>query len=361
MEIDITLKNQFDRRNPEGFTTENLHLEIALNLEKPRAIDDLRFVISIHDTSGQFEIFLLDRNDKSGSKESISSQLDFPFLADKPMRFELSVPIQSSKTDTRNLLGIIRELPENKRLYESEFQIDVTCYLKSENLRDKTFTKTFAIDNPFYGRYQWATDTFSEPNKIEQNDAFLPEALSQISNELEEALLEVFELHKDEISEIAALVDGISYDILPHERYAAISFRTTEDEEKYSPADWENYSLIEYRNCDSDKFKAFSRNLFQTFFEIYASSDEFDDNESGINDLLFTAIAKAVLRPSIAEKLRDCGISNAPTISGKFDKSVEYIVSGSETADDFFNYCEAVISDKSEKPIDKRIRLDKFN
>ena len=118
--------------------------------------------------------------------------------------------------------------------------------------------------------------------------------------------------------------------------------------------------MLEYRNCRSEKFKVFSKSLFQLFFEIQSSSDDFEDIEARINDLLLTAIAKAVLRPSVAEKLRDCGISNAPILTDTFDTTVEYIVSVSEYGDDPFNYCESVISNTDTKPADKRIRLDKF-
>lgn len=359
-EIDITLKNHFDRRNPEGYTTETFDLEIALDLDKPRTIDKVKLVISIYDPAVQFEVFLTELNDQFGQQDSIAKQIEFPFEVVKPMHFAFSVPIRSYVTGTKNLLDIIRELPESERLYEKEFHIDVTCYLESENTQDKIYTKTFIIDNPFYGRYQWETDTFTEPAKILQNEKYLPETLAKVSDDLEVALLELFELHKNEIAEIAESVDGISYDILPHERYAAVSFRTAEDDEKYSPADWENYSLLEYRNCKSPKFKAFSNRLFQLFFEIQASSDDFEDIETRINDLLLTAIAKAVLRPSVAEKLRDCGILNAPILTDVFDKTVEYIVSVSEYGEDPFNYCESVLLNTEIEPIDKRIRLDKF-
>lgn len=359
-EIDITFKNHFDRRNPEGYTTETFDLEIAFDLDKPRTVDKIKLAMTIYDPAVQFEVFLMEFDDEFGQHDSLEKQIELPFVADKPMRFPFSVPIRSYKTGTKNLLDIIRELPEKERLYEREFHIDTTCYLKSQNMQDKIFTKTFVTDNPFYGRYQWETDSFTEPAKILQDAKYLPEALAKVADDLEDALLELFELHKDEIEEIAESVDGISYDILPHERYAAISFRTTEDEEKYSPADWENYSLLEYRNGKSPKFKAFSNRLFQLFFEIQASSDDFEDIEARINDLLLTAIAKAVLRPSIAEKLRDCGISNAPVLTDTFDTTVEYIVSVSEYGEDPFNYCESVLLNPEIKPIDERIRLDKF-
>lgn len=359
-EIDITLKNHFDRRNPEGYTTETFDLEIALDLDKPRTIDTVKLVISIYDPAVQFEVFLMELKDQFGQQDHIAKQIEFPFEVVQPMRFAFSIPIRSYVTGTKNLLDIIREAPESERLYEREFHIDVTCYLESQNTQDKIFTRTFVIDNPFYGRYQWESDTFTEPAKVLQDEKYLSEALANVSDDLEEALLELFELHKDEIAEIAGSVDGISYDILPHERYAAISFRTTEDEERYSPGDWENYSLLEYRNCKSEKFKVFSKSLFQLFFEIQSSSDDFEDIEARINDLLLTAIAQAVLRPSIAEKLRDCGISNAPILTDTFDKTVEYIVSVSEYGDDPFNYCESVISNTETQAADKRIRLDKF-
>ena len=359
-EIEITIKNHFDRRDPEGYTTETFDLEIALDLDKPRTVDNVAFAISIYDPAVMFEVCLMERNDQFGQQASIAAQIELPFVADKPMRFAVSVPIRSYVTGTKNLLDIIREAPESERVYEREFHIDVTCYLESQNTQDKSFTKTFAIGNPFAGRYQWETDLFTEPATMEQDEKFLPEALAKVSDDLEDALLELFELHRDEIAEIAGSVDGISYDILPHERYAAISFRTTEDEERYSPADWENYSLLEYSNCKSEKFKVFSKRLFQLFFEIQASSDDFEDIETRINDLLFTAIAKAVLRSPVAEKLRVCGISKAPILTDTFDKTVEYIVSASEYGEDPFNYCESVISDTETKPTDGRIRLDKF-
>ncbi|HRB73089.1 MAG TPA: hypothetical protein PK776_14695, partial [Flavobacterium sp.] len=284
----------------------------------------------------------------------LNDKIAFPLEVDKSMRFACSVPIRSYETGTKNLLDIIREMPESERVYEREFHIDVTCYLESQNTQDKSFTKTFEIDNPFAGRYQWDTDTFTEPATMEQDAKFLPEALTKVTDDLEAALLELFEEHKDEIAEIAESVDGISYDILPHERYAAVSFRTTKDEEKYSPADWEHYSLLEYRNCRSEKFKVVSKRLFQLFFEIQASSDDFEDIEAVINDVLLTAIAKAVLRPSVIEKLSDCGISNTS------DTTVEYIVSLSEYGEGSFNYCESVLSDTDTKLADKRIRLDQF-
>jgi len=355
-EIDITLKNNFDRRNPEGYTTETFALEIALDLDKPRTVDTITFAISIYDPAVQFEVNLMERNDAF----DLNDKITLPIAVDKPMRFACSVPIRSYETGTKNLLDIIREMPESERVYEREFHIDVTCYLETQNTQDKSFTKTFVIDNPFAGRYQWDTDTFTEPATMEQDAKFLPEALAKVTDDLEAALLELFEEHQDEIAEIAGAVDGISYDILPHERYAAVSFRTTVDEEKYSPADWEHYSLLEYRNSKSEKFKAFSKRLFQLFFEIQASSDDFEDIEAVINDVLLTAIAKAVIRPSVAEKLKDCGISNAPVITDTFDTTVEYIVSLSEYGEEPFNYCQSVLSGTETKPVDERIRLDKF-
>ncbi|RZJ70296.1 hypothetical protein [Flavobacterium sp.] len=370
-EIEIELKNQFNRKNPAGYKTESLDLKIALDLDKHRTFDDISFVVSLYDPAVMFEVYLMQLNDKFCQHETIVKQLDkLPFLADKPMSFEVSIPIFSTETETRNLLDIIREAPERERLYCPTFDLDVTFYLMSENQQDKIFIKTFSIDNPFYGRYQWETGQFTEPGEITSDDKNLPNALIDVSDKLEVALLELFEVHKTEISEIADAVDGISYDILPHERYAAVSFRTKSDYDeqeiptygnltKYSPADWENYSLLEYRDCESAKFKAFSTWLFQLFFEIYSSSDDFEDKEARINDLLFLAIADAVLRPSIAAKLRGCGLTEAPTISEEFSTEIEYIVSASEYGK-HFNYCEFLVAERKVKRAAASLRLDKF-
>src|SRR5690606_28718595 len=129
----------------------------------------------------------------------------------------------------------------------------------------------------------------------------LPEKIERIIPMYEQALLELFDLHKEELTKLAELddwVNGISFDIIPNETYSAISFRQGNDYKdpetgvadlslQYNSADWEHYSVFEYDTSKSEKFKQVSEFIFQLFEEIYEQTEDYDEIQGDINHLIF--------------------------------------------------------------------------
>lgn len=202
----------------------------------------------------------------------------------------------------------------------------------------------------------------------------LPEKITQIIPMYESALLELFELHKYEIiplnefDELYSSVNGISYDIIPHERFSAISFRKTGDYKvsgvanldlQYSPADWEHYTFFEYDTSKSQKFREVSEYIFQLYEELYAKNDddEYHSIQQDINHLIFLAIAEAVLQPSVTNKLSEY-LTLAPTLIDEPDGySFEYMVTDMDKSFNF-NYCELIIADRMTKKLVGKLTFD---
>ncbi|AWH84707.1 hypothetical protein HYN59_06045 [Flavobacterium album] len=182
---------------------------------------------------------------------------------------------------------------------------------------------------------------------------------------LEEALVDLFELHRDELVALDT-VDGISFDIIPsaYQTYAAISFRQQSDylsmdpynEDRalmYSPGDWEYYSLLEYRTCRSEKFREAAKYIFRIFEEIYEEVGEYDGIQQDINHLLYSSIAEGAMQRSVAAKLQECGV-DAPIIEYRFQYGFDYMVMDVDSPT-LFNYCDLVVADRMTKMADKKL------
>ena len=193
----------------------------------------------------------------------------------------------------------------------------------------------------------------------------LPPKIKQIVPMLEEALTDLFEQHKDELMELK-WINGISFDIIPSDNYAAISFRKQTDyltmdpfnEDRalmYSAGDWEFYSLLEYSTCKSDKFREASQFIFDLFMEIYESSGEYDGVQQDINHLLYLAIAEAGLQPSVAQKLNEHGLG-VPVITDHFEYGFEYMVTDMDSPV-YFNFCDAIVANRMTAAVAEKLKL----
>ena len=182
---------------------------------------------------------------------------------------------------------------------------------------------------------------------------------------LEEALTDLFEQHKDELMELE-WINGISFDIIPSDSYAAISFRKQSDyltmdpfsEDRtlmYSPGDWEFYSIFEYSTCKSEKFRKVSQFIFGLYMEIYESSGEYDGVQQDINHLLYMAIAEAGVQPSVAQKLNEYGLG-VPVITERFEHGFEYMVTDMDSPV-YFNFCDLVVANRMTETIAEKLKL----
>ncbi|WP_345027308.1 hypothetical protein [Flavivirga jejuensis] len=200
-------------------------------------------------------------------------------------------------------------------------------------------------------------------------EKLLPEKVAQIIPMLENALVDLFELHKNELAPMEYDISGISFDLIPsaYQTYSAISFRQDKDHKdsdtyvddeslRYSPADWEYYSIFEHSNCKSVKFKEASEFVFKLFEELYESVEDYNGLQQDINHLILTAAATALLKPSVAAKLKECGILNAPTLDAEPDFCFEYIVKDEDRPFNF-NYCEYVMATRATNQVINKLKL----
>lgn len=197
---------------------------------------------------------------------------------------------------------------------------------------------------------------------------YIAKKIAQIAPMLEEALVDLFELHRDEITALET-IDGISFDIIPsaYQTYAAISFRQQSDylsmdpynEDRalmYSPGDWEYYSLLEYRTCKSEKFSEAAKAIFRLYEEIYEEVGEYDGIQQDINHLLYSAIAEGAMQRAVAAKLQECGV-DAPIIDDRFQYGFDYMVTDTDSPV-AFNYCDLIVANRMTKMVDKKL-IDK--
>lgn len=198
----------------------------------------------------------------------------------------------------------------------------------------------------------------------------LPQKIAQLIPVIEEGLLDLFEIHKKDINSLSESVDAISFDIIPstYQEYFAISFRQDKDyvdqdsfiediSLRYSPADWKYYNFLDYRKSSSAKFKNAAATVFGVFKEPYESVEEYDEIQMDINHLIFIAAAEALLKPSIAQKLKECGIGTAPILSSSPDGySFEYLVTDEDRTFNF-NYCEHIIANRMTNEIANKLNL----
>jgi len=194
----------------------------------------------------------------------------------------------------------------------------------------------------------------------------LPQKISQIIPMYEQALLELFTLHKDELIKLAKLddwVDGISFEMIPnaYQNYSAISFRQGNDYKnyeslKYSPADWVHYSLLDYKTSKSEKFKEVSEFIFQLYEEIENKTEKYDKLQMDINHLIFIAVAEAVLQPTVAEKLREFGFHASVITNTPDSYTFEYIVSDADKHFNF-NYCDLIVANRMTNEVLKKLKI----
>jgi hypothetical protein len=200
----------------------------------------------------------------------------------------------------------------------------------------------------------------------------LPEKIAQIIPMYEQAMLELFDLHKEELTKLSKSddwVDGISYDIIPstYQTYSGVSFRTRSDYKdsetgvpnlslKNSPGDWKYYDILEYRTSKSEKFKQVSEYIFQLFEDIYNRSEDYDAKQGDINHLIYLAVAEAVLQPSLALKLRELGFRASVVTDYPDTYTFDYMVT--DVDETFrFNFCDLVVANRMTKAVIKKLKI----
>lgn len=197
----------------------------------------------------------------------------------------------------------------------------------------------------------------------------LPPKIAQLIPLVEAALIDLFEQHKDELAPMEYDINGISFDLIPsaYQTYSAISLRQEADYQdmetyevdesmRYSPADWEYYSIFESKSCKSVKFREASEFVFKLFEELYESVEEYDGIQQDINHLILTAAAEALLQPSVAAKLAECGVLNAPTLDTEPEYAFEYIVMD-EDRPFSFNFCDFVLAGRKTAEVTQKLSL----
>ncbi len=198
----------------------------------------------------------------------------------------------------------------------------------------------------------------------------LPHKISQLIPIIEDGILDLFEIHKDEIKSLNEYIDAVSLDIIPstYQEYFAISFRqdkdyvnqetfVTDNDLRYSPADWEYYSIFDYNNCKSTKFTSAAKTVFKLFQEFYKEGDDYDGKQGDINHLIFLAAAEGLLKPAVAKKMQECNIIPAPVLIDAPDGySFEYLVLDMDKIFNF-NYCEHIIANRMSKAVAEKLNL----
>jgi len=198
----------------------------------------------------------------------------------------------------------------------------------------------------------------------------LPEKIANLIPLIEDGLLELFEINKEQIKSLNEYIDAISLDVIPstYQEFFAISFRQDKDyinqndytpdiSLRYSPADWEYYSIFNYRSCNSPKFEKAANTIFKLFEELYHSVEEYDEIQQDINHLILIAAAEALLKPSVNEKLKECGMITAPKLMNRPDGySFEYLVTDIDCTFNF-NYCEFVIANRMINAVSEKFNL----
>ena len=195
--------------------------------------------------------------------------------------------------------------------------------------------------------------------------------ISELVPLIEDALIDLFEVYKEDIKAVSEDINGISFDLIPSTycEYSAISFRQESDyltmdpynhdeAMELSPADWDLYSMLEYRTCKSEKFKNVSKQIFEMFSSIYEANDREDYNgiQQDINFLLLSAAAKALLSPMVTKKLRECGLDTAPVVKSSLSRATYYRVTDQDLGN-HFNFCEFITARKKTKSVTKKLNL----
>ncbi len=160
-EIEIELKNIFDRKNVSSYDIGFLDLEVNLNLHKELLVEDMTFYIALQEESffsyedesdiEGFEIELMTFDDKFGQHQNIIEQVSkLPITFNSPQKLKFSIPIFSSSDGSQNFLDIIKEAPDHIFYYEKELDLYITFYLNPNKKNEKYYYKIFKVANPFF-------------------------------------------------------------------------------------------------------------------------------------------------------------------------------------------------------------------
>ncbi len=136
-------------------------------------------------------------------------------------------------------------------------------------------------------------------------------------------------------------VTGLALELFPWHKSLGLSLRLSSDfpqgEFRYDSADWPHFAFTD--GCKSPSIEA----AVSLVTEIYEQGNQPDNELTEMAHLTFMAGAEALLHPSVARLLNECGI-DAPDITDHFVSSpFQYIVTDVDQTVKA-NYCDIVLA-----------------